>query len=54
MTKEELTEKLFKRIFSELISIEYEGLTVDEVIYIAKGGIDRFAKSQGLTEILKK
>jgi hypothetical protein len=54
MDKEKLTEQLFKRIFGEMISTEYELLTIDEVIYIAKGAIDRFAKSQGLTDILIK
>ena len=48
------TEKLFKAIFGEMISTEYEVLTVDEVVYIAQGAIDRFAKSQGLINILTK
>lgn len=48
MENQEVAKKLFKAIYGELISLEYEKLSNEEVVKIALATITQFAERQGI------
>ena len=43
-----MEKELFKAALGELVSIQHEGLTADEVIRIAMGAVTSFATQHGI------
>lgn len=48
MITDNATEKLFKQIYGTLISVDYLGLTEEEITQIALMTVRQFAKQHGV------